>query len=95
MGRGAGGVKMVARGGLARSLETTTRIFAEMARRGALTVPDPAIAAELFLGAIRNDLYLRRFIGLPPASGEPEADAIERRVSEAACAFAHVYWRPD
>ncbi len=50
-----------------------------------------AIAAELFLGAIRNDLYLRRFIGLPPASGEPEALAIERRVREAARAFAAAY----
>lgn len=77
--------------GPARALEATTRFFAEMTARGALNVPDPAIAAELFLGAIRNDLHLRRFIGLPPASGESEAAAIERRVKEAARAFAAAY----
>ncbi len=79
--------------GPAVALATTARFFADMARCGALTVADPALAAELFLGAIRNDLYLRRFIGLPPAAGEPEAIAIERRVTEAARAFARAYRR--
>jgi TetR/AcrR family transcriptional repressor of mexJK operon len=77
--------------GPARALDTTARFFAEMAARGALAVPDPQIAAELFLGAIRNDLHLRRFIGLPIATAEPDAVAIDRRVREAARAFALAY----
>ena len=77
--------------GPAVALETTTRFFEEMARRGALRVPDSRIAAELFLGAIRSDVYLRRFIGLPIGGGEPDDVAIDRRVLEAARALAAAY----
>ena len=77
--------------GPAVALETTTRFFEEMGKRGGLRVPEPRIAAELFLGAIRSDLYLRRFIGLPNTSGEPDEAAIDRRVREAARAFAESY----
>jgi len=77
--------------GPAVSLETTTRFFEEMASRGTLSVPNPRIAAELFLGSIRSDIHLRRFIGLPIAAGEPDSAAIERRVREAARAFALAY----
>jgi TetR/AcrR family transcriptional repressor of mexJK operon len=77
--------------GPARALETATRFFAEMAARGALAVPDPRVAAELFLGAIRSDIHLRRFIGLPFEGGEPDEAAIERRIREAARIFVRAY----
>ena len=56
-----------------------------------VAVPDPRVAAELFLGAIRSDVYLRRFIGLPFEGGEPDEPAIERRIREAARVFVRAY----
>jgi TetR/AcrR family transcriptional repressor of mexJK operon len=76
--------------GPALALETTRRYFAEQALSGQLTVADPALAAELFLAALRSDLHLRRLIGLPFAEAD-EAKAIERRVAETARAFAAAY----
>ena len=47
-----------------------------MASRAALSLPDPGVAAEQFLGLLRTGLYSRATLGLAPAPAEPEIDAV-------------------
>jgi len=42
---------------------------------GRLAVPDPAIAADQFIGLLRSGLYLRATLGLTPPPTEAEIDA--------------------
>jgi TetR/AcrR family transcriptional repressor of mexJK operon len=52
------------------------RLAAWMARQSDLTVPEPAVAAEQFLGLLRSGLYLRATLGLGPAASEADIDAV-------------------
>lgn len=39
--------------------------FAEATRKGQLSVANPLLAADMFVGMLKSDLYLRRLLGLP------------------------------
>lgn len=47
-----------------------------MARRSALRLPEPAIAAEQFLGLLRTGLYTRATLGLVPPPVDAEIDDV-------------------
>jgi TetR/AcrR family transcriptional repressor of mexJK operon len=59
-----------------------------MARQPGLTVPEPEIAAEQFLGLLRAGLYLRATLGLEP---RPDDTAIETVVTAAVRTFLRAY----
>jgi TetR/AcrR family transcriptional regulator, mexJK operon transcriptional repressor len=61
--------------------------LAEQTAAGRLAVPDPALAADQFIGLLRGGLYLRATLGLAPPS-EAEIDAA---VSSAVEAFVRAY----
>jgi TetR/AcrR family transcriptional repressor of mexJK operon len=52
------------------------RLAAWMVRQADLTVPEPEMAAEQFLGLLRSGLYLRATLGLAPDSSEADIDAV-------------------
>jgi len=52
------------------------RLAAWMARQPDLTVPEPEVAAEQFLGLLRSGLYLRATLGLAPDASEADIDAV-------------------
>ena len=51
-------------------------LVAWMVRRPALTVSDPYIAAEQFIGLLRTGLFLRATLGLAPDPSEATIDAV-------------------
>jgi TetR/AcrR family transcriptional regulator, mexJK operon transcriptional repressor len=61
--------------------------LAEQTSAGRLAVPDPALAADQFIGLLRGGLYLRATLGLTPPS-EAEIDAA---VASAVAAFVRAY----
>jgi TetR/AcrR family transcriptional repressor of mexJK operon len=61
--------------------------LAEQTAAGRLAVPDPALAADQFIGLLRGGLYLRATLGLTPPS-ESEIDAA---VSSVVAAFVRAY----
>lgn len=72
------------RSGPARTLALVTTYIEYLAEEGRLQVPDPALAADLFLGMLKNANHLRCLLGLEPPI--PPAD-IERRAQAAAQLF--------
>jgi TetR/AcrR family transcriptional repressor of mexJK operon len=49
-------------------------MLAELDRKGKLVIPDPIVAADLFVGMLRSDVFMRALLGLPPAPPRtPEA----------------------
>ena len=63
-------------------------LAAWMARRPALVVPDPDVAAEQFIGLLRTGLYLRATLGL---ASEPDEAAIDAAVTAAVGTFMRAY----
>ncbi len=61
--------------------------LAEQTAADRLAVPDPALAADQFIGLLRGGLYLRATLGLTPPS-EAEIDAA---VASAVAAFVRAY----
>ncbi len=59
---------------------------------GRMAVPDPAIAADQFVGLMRGGMYLRATLGLTPPPTEAEIDAT---VAAAADIFVKAYAPPD
>lgn len=53
-----------------------TTLMAEADRSGKLSIPDPTIAAEQFLGMLRSHRHMRIIIGLEPIPSEEQMDAI-------------------
>jgi AcrR family transcriptional regulator len=64
-----------------------SRLLAQMAERGALSIDDPELAAENLAALIQGRLPFDRAIGLPP----PEPAEIERRVESALGLFLRGY----
>ena len=58
---------------------------------GRLAVPDPAIAADQFIGLLRGGLYLRATLGLAPPPTEAEIDAC---VAASVATFLKAYAPP-
>ncbi|HYH22822.1 MAG TPA: TetR/AcrR family transcriptional regulator [Azospirillum sp.] len=60
--------------GPARSLAQMTAVLTEADRRGKLSVPDPRLAAEQFLGMLKADAHLRMMLCLqdPPSGADRE-----------------------
>ena len=54
---------------------------------GRLAVPDPALAADQFIGLLRGGLYLRATLGLT----RPTGDEIDAAVASAVAAFVRAY----
>jgi TetR/AcrR family transcriptional regulator, mexJK operon transcriptional repressor len=61
--------------------------LAEQTAAGRLAVPDPALAADQFIGLLRGGLYLRATLGLTPPS---EAE-IDDALASAVAAFVRAY----
>jgi TetR/AcrR family transcriptional repressor of mexJK operon len=61
-----------------------------MARRPALVVPEPTIAAEQFIGLLRAGLFLRATLGL---AREPDEAAVDTAVTAAVGTFMRAYGR--
>ena len=67
-----------------------------MVRQPALTVPEPEIAAEQFLGLLRTGLYLRATLGLVPEPAEAVIDAtVAAAVGTFVRAYGHRFAGPD
>jgi TetR/AcrR family transcriptional repressor of mexJK operon len=61
--------------------------FAEATRKGLLDVPDPQLAADMFVGMLKGDYYLRCLLGLPKPPYGAEA-VVEQAVAATLAAFA-------
>jgi TetR/AcrR family transcriptional repressor of mexJK operon len=62
--------------GRARMIE----LFADLAARGQLAVPDPWVAADQFVGMLRSEVFFRALLGLPPTEGRDAAATVAAAV---------------
>ena len=74
-------------GGAIHLLATLSEAFAALADAGQLTVTDPRLAAEQFVGLIRGDLQLRALLGISAPNGVERDDIIKNGVA----VFARYY----
>ncbi|GAA0615674.1 TetR/AcrR family transcriptional regulator [Brevundimonas kwangchunensis] len=63
--------------GPAQGLRRLTDWLAEQNRLGTLSVPEPALAAEMFVGMTLGHGHLRSVLGVPHPAFDPEARAAE------------------
>lgn len=63
--------------GPAQGLRRLTEWLAEQDRTGTLSVPDPALAAEMFAGMVLGHGHLRSVLGVPHPAFDPETRAAE------------------
>jgi TetR/AcrR family transcriptional repressor of mexJK operon len=54
--------------------------IADLARKGELTVADPWDAADMFVGLLRTDWFMRTLLGLPQPDGRTLEGVVERSV---------------
>jgi TetR/AcrR family transcriptional repressor of mexJK operon len=59
-----------------------------MVRRRELSVPNPPLAAEQFVGLLRTGLFLRATLGLAP---EPDEASVDAAVTDAVSTFLRAY----
>lgn len=64
--------------GPGRTAERVREVLERAAVRGEVRVADPAQQAEHFVGLLRDNLHLQVVLGLRPAPGPDEADAVVR-----------------
>ena len=64
-------------GGPGESLRRLSAWMAEQSRLGLLSIPDPAMAAEMFTGMTLGHGHLRTFLGIPHPQGDHEERARE------------------
>ncbi|HQT79250.1 MAG TPA: TetR/AcrR family transcriptional regulator [Rhodopila sp.] len=77
--------------GPARAIGFLADWLAEETRRGRLSVPDPAFAAEQYFSLCQTELVLRRKLEM---LGDPSPDAIDRVVEAAITMFLRSYGPP-
>ena len=65
------------------------QMIAELAERGELTVTDPSVVADLFVGMLRTDLFMRSLLGLP----QPEGRSVESAIADAVETVLRAYGR--
>jgi AcrR family transcriptional regulator len=70
--------------GPARTLKMVTTYIEYLKDLGRLDVDDPAVAADLFLGMLRNMRYLKSLLGIEAPSGDAE---IAQQARQAATLF--------
>lgn len=63
--------------GPAQGLRRLTDWLAEQDRLGTLSVPEPALAAEMFVGMVLGHGHLRSVLGVPHPAFDPDARAAE------------------
>jgi AcrR family transcriptional regulator len=63
--------------GPAQGLRRLTDWLAEQDRLGTLSVPEPALAAEMFVGMVLGHGHLRSVLGVPHPAFDPETRAAE------------------
>lgn len=80
------------RSGPARTLSLVTTYIEHLNMLGRLKVADPGLAADLFLGMLKNANHLRCLLGLDPPIPPTE---IERRAQAAAQLFVAAYAPPS
>jgi TetR/AcrR family transcriptional regulator, mexJK operon transcriptional repressor len=71
-----------------RFLHLFSQWLARLGEAGRLTVPDPVMAAEQFIGLLRTGLYLRATLGITPP---PSEERIDQTVSAAVTVFLRAY----
>lgn len=74
------------------AVETLARYLSEQVEAGALSVADPKLAAEQFLGTVTGHLQIRALLGVEE---RPPREALERYVDNAVQAFLRSYGRPQ
>lgn len=82
--------KEVYAAGPALTIARLASYLEEQDRKGALSVPDPALAAEQFLGALSGQIHLRAVLGLCEA---PSKGELERAVRYAVAGFLRAHER--
>lgn len=83
--------RTLAAAGREATLPAFVRVLDLHVRRGALSVDDPARAAEDFLGLLLGDTQIRRLLGVLPPPGAAE---LEARARHAARAFLRLHAPP-
>ncbi|WP_448206571.1 TetR/AcrR family transcriptional regulator [Azospirillum sp. sgz302134] len=74
--------------GPARSMEQVTAYMTEVKRRGQLSIPDPRLAAEMFVGLIKSHAHMRFLLCL---AERPTEEQNQRIVDEAVNLFTKGY----
>jgi AcrR family transcriptional regulator len=64
------------RSGPARTLQIVTTYIEHLNRLGRLTVPDPVLGADLFLGMLKTSRYLKCLLGIAQAPEDNETEAL-------------------
>jgi TetR/AcrR family transcriptional regulator, mexJK operon transcriptional repressor len=83
--------KLFYRTGPKRVADVIETYLAHAHRGGEIHAPNPAIAAEHFMGMIRGDIYLRRMLGEKP----PSKAQLERYSAITVETFLRAYRLPD
>ncbi len=77
--------------GPAAGKEQIAAIIADLARRGEMAVADPWVAADLFVGMLRTDLFMRALLGLP----QPEGRSLDGHVATAVETLMRAHTPPE